>query len=329
MIGRQSSPFLPGCWVEVKTWPEIRATLDRNGMYEALPFMPEMLPFCGRRFRVSKRLERTCEEIDGTMRRIRNVVFLEDLRCNGTDHAGCQKGCLIFWKEAWLRRVSRKSEPNSTIEPQPIDDYPFPCKASDDQYICQSTELVQATSYLSVFDIRSYIRDIRARTYSPLQLLRILSYAVFLRFRRVLTGRSHRFVAGCQSKTPRNVLNLQPGELVKVRTREEIASTLDKDGKNRGLAFTVEMLPFCGGTFRVLRRLERMIQESTHRIVTLQDTVILENVTCDGCHILRGGCPRANYHFWREAWLERVHSGAALSPASSAGDCEPQAALVK
>ena len=40
--------------VEVRSRDEILATLDQRGEFEALPFMPEMLQFCGRRFRVDK-----------------------------------------------------------------------------------------------------------------------------------------------------------------------------------------------------------------------------------------------------------------------------------
>jgi hypothetical protein len=52
-----------------------------------------------------------------------------------------------------------------------------------------------------------------------------------------------------------------------------------------------------------------MIQEESRKLISLKGTVILENVTCDGCHILRGGCPRENFHFWRESWLRRVDEG--------------------
>jgi hypothetical protein len=101
-------------------------------------------------------------------------------------------------------------------------------------------------------------------------------------------------------------MNLQPGEWVKVKTPEQIAETLNKDGKNRGLMVTTEMLSFCGAAFRVLKRLNKMIHEPTRKLIDVENTVILENALCDGCHILRGGCPRGNYHFWREIWLERV-----------------------
>jgi hypothetical protein len=150
------------------------------------------------------------------------------------------------------------------------------------------------------------LRDIRAKTYSAGELVRILSRALFLRLRCLASKRSYRFLEGTLTRTPRESLNLKPGEWIRVKATEEIARTLNKEGKNRGLAFTVEMLPFCGGRFRVLKRLEKMIHEPTRRLISVDGTVILENVTCDGCHILRGGCPKNNYHYWREVWLERV-----------------------
>ena len=296
--------FLPGTVVEVRHWEEIAATLDQNGTFESLPFMPEMLRYCGRRFTVSKRLERTCEETEGGMRRIRDTVFLEQLRCAGLAHGGCQKGCRIFWKEAWLKPLDSRSASDGE---RPAKLFPYSVELHG-QFICQSTELILATSPIPPWDLWMYARDLRSRTYSPSQLLRILCFAFFLRLRHLLTGKSYRFVEGRQVKTPSLQLDLHPGELVRVRSEKEIVSTLDQQGKNRGLAFTVDMLPFCGREYRVLRQLDKMIQEPTGKLIGMENTVILEGVTCKGCHILRGGCPRDNFHFWREIWLERVSS---------------------
>jgi len=92
--------------VEVLSEEEILRTLDAKGRLDALPFMPEMLQYCGKRFRVYKRADKTCDTIDNAgSRRMRGAVHLEDLRCDGAAHGGCQARCLIFWKEAWLRRV--------------------------------------------------------------------------------------------------------------------------------------------------------------------------------------------------------------------------------
>lgn len=297
--------FEAGDVVEVLPWNELLQTLDSAGSLEGLPFMPEMLAYRGKKLIVTKRLERTCEDIEGSMRRIRNVVFLNDLRCDGSAHGGCQKGCTLLWKDAWLRGPSSATDEVPVCSERPVE-YPFPYAFADQRYSCQSTELLRASSRLSPFDLGSYIRDIRAKTYSPRELAKILWRALVHRIRSRVAGKSHRFLEGPCSKTPRESLGLEAGEWVRVKSADEIARTLNKQGKNRGLAFTVEMLPFCGRTFRVLRRLEKMINEPTRRLIRVEGTVILEGVTCDGCHILRGGCPKNNYHYWREVWLERV-----------------------
>jgi hypothetical protein len=305
MAGGKNRPLVAGATVQVRQWLQIAATLDQNGSLDGLPFMPEMRSFCGQSFVVSKRLERTCEEVQGDMRRIRNVVFLDNLRCDGSAHGGCQKGCLIFWKEAWLQREAtvalnswRNDGGNTMKSPQ--------SKLADGRYICQSTELRCATSQLSILDFGMYLRDLRARTYSTRELSFNLLYALYLRLRQLWTGKSYRVMEGPRDRTPVEVLALQPGEWVQVKTPREIEETLDRNGKNQGLAFTVEMESFCGRKFRVLRRLDKMIQERTQKLVEVNHTVILDGVTCDGRHILRGGCPRNNYHFWREIWLRRT-----------------------
>src|SRR5438105_7089844 len=98
-----------GDWVEVRSAAEILATLDKRGRLDALPFMPEMLQYCGKRFRVIKTAHKTCDTI-GTYkgRSMVNAVHLEGLRCDGEAHGGCQARCLLFWKEQWLKPVTKR-----------------------------------------------------------------------------------------------------------------------------------------------------------------------------------------------------------------------------
>src|SRR5579863_1131983 len=95
-----------GEWVEVRSREEILSTLDGRGRLEDMPFMPEMFQYCGSRFRVFKRAHKTCDTVNRTGgRRVRSAVHLDGVRCDGGGHGGCQAACLIFWKEAWLKRV--------------------------------------------------------------------------------------------------------------------------------------------------------------------------------------------------------------------------------
>lgn len=100
------------------------------------------------------------------------------------------------------------------------------------------------------------------------------------------------------------VLNLKPGELVEVKSEAEIMATLDEKGRNKGLGWMCNMRKFCGQRFRVYKRLERIILESTGEYRNVKNTVLLEGVLCDGEEWY--GCDRSCFHFWREAWLRRV-----------------------
>ena len=75
-----------------------------------MPFMPEMLKFCGKKFRVGAVAHKTCDVANKTGgRRVRNAVHL-GIRCDGSSHGGCQAGCLLFWKTDWIKRVNRRTD---------------------------------------------------------------------------------------------------------------------------------------------------------------------------------------------------------------------------
>src|SRR5437867_12743052 len=75
--------YRAGDWVEVRSADEILASLDERGCLEGLPFMPEMLHYCGRRFRIFKSAHKTCDTIATYQsRRMANAVHLEGLRCS-------------------------------------------------------------------------------------------------------------------------------------------------------------------------------------------------------------------------------------------------------
>ena len=128
--------------------------------------------------------------------------------------------------------------------------------------------------------------------------------SVLLRI-RILLGRERRNkFRGDLRRTPAISLDLQPGDFVKIKTKEEILRTLDRLGRNRGLEFTPEMEKYCGKTFHVLKRLDRMITDQGV-MRQISNTVLLEGVTCDGK--AHGGCPRNCFCLWREIWLERAN----------------------
>jgi hypothetical protein len=101
------------------------------------------------------------------------------------------------------------------------------------------------------------------------------------------------------------VLNLQAGELVEVRSLDEIQATLDANGKLKGLDFMAEMIPYSGKRLRVRKRIELLRLENTNppEVRKIRNTVILHAAICDGSGV---ECGRCCHFMWREAWLKRV-----------------------
>lgn len=286
----------------VRSLGEILSTLDANAQCEGLPFMPEMIPYCGRTFRVYRRADKTCVEGVG-IKQMRDAVFLEGLRCDGSAHEGCQRGCLFFWKEAWLKPGPATPPEAETTAEGAAAIASLPTRHND-RFYCQSTELAKATSDLPPGRLRIYWRDLRIGELTWLKFFYILWLALTNRLWRLLHGRGFYQVSGEQEKTLTAELNLQPGEWVEVKSLAEIQATLDAQGRNRGLSFEPEMVRHCGRRYRVATPVRSIIAETTGKMVQLNNTVILDGLICQG--ICVKNCPRANYFYWREIWLRRV-----------------------
>ena len=192
-----------------------------------------------------------------------------------------------------------------------------PPALGEGRYACQATELLRAApERISPWDARQYLEDVRSGNSGALATLRTVCVGLFNEYqgfsRRVLPrplrikdGRRYPFIEGNRKRTPFEALNLQPGELVRVKSKEEIVKTLDTHNANRGMSFDGEMVRYCGREARVLRRVEQIIDEKSGRMQHLKTPcVVLESVTCTGRYHRQ--CPRAIYPYWREIWLERV-----------------------
>jgi hypothetical protein len=335
-----------GDWVEVRSKEEILRSLDKNGRFEELPFMPQMFQYCGKRFRVVKRAHKTCDTTAVKMveRRLADAVHLE-LRCDGKAYGGCQAACLIFWKEAWLRQVKEEARAGE-ISPRGGDeqvneaycgeeDVWKATRVQDHQpgeeptYSCQATRLPYFTTPLRWWDVRQYVEDYASGNVTLGRILCGFIYVCYYHFtlaRRNRLGGPARWVydqfqallggvpfprrkgsipAG--QPTPVCALNLQTGELVQVKSYKEILATLN-GVQNRGMNFDAELVPYCGGVYRVKARVERFINEKSGRMASMKTpAVMLENVWCQARYSdCRMFCPRAIYPWWREIWLRRV-----------------------
>jgi hypothetical protein len=76
------------------------------------------------------------------------------------------------------------------------------------------------------------------------------------------------------------------------------------------MKFDAEMVPYCGGVYRVLKRVNKIVNERTGAMLEMKTpSIILDSVVCQAryseCRLF---CPRSVYSYWREIWLEKVES---------------------
>jgi hypothetical protein len=297
----------PGDLVQVKSPNEILQTLDSDGALDRLPFMPEMLHFCGKRFRVARRVLKTCSYgTDSTMLAFnrQDVVVLDGVRCSGEDHDSCPKHCLIFWREAWLDKVEHDAyQPGPDLTDSTELRSRLKTKVGPTRYFCQAGELLNAAHVLSRKErFLTIVDDVRAGNCTALQMSRWIAIWLFWRIRRVFLGQ---FGKGPGKSTASHALNLQAGEIVEVKSMESITATLNEKARNRGLWFSPDQRLLCGKQCRVFRRLDKLIVDGTGEIRKLRNTVFLEGSMCSCAHVAFGGCPRNEYVYWREDWLRR------------------------
>jgi hypothetical protein len=280
-------------------------------------------------------------------RRLHRTVHLET-RCDGGAHDGCQAACLLYWKEDWLKPIGDPEDLETAeipVLPNPgRDDRPLakctendirdrvkvrPTEDESPKYICQMTQIPFATTPLAWWDPRQYLQDYLSGNVSLGRLVRGLIFWIYYGISEagIGVGRPMRWLYDKISPifggsifprqrggipegrmTPTQTLNLQPGELVRIKTHEQILQTIDSSNRNRGMYWDAELAPYCGKTFKVRDRVTKIIGERTQEMVYMKTPCIaLESVVCQAkyspCRVF---CPKQMFPYWREIWLERV-----------------------
>jgi hypothetical protein len=189
-----------------------------------------------------------------------------------------------------------------------------------------------ATQPLAWWDVRQYFFDVVTGNHSLGRVLRVLTLAALRRILpRVPIGYRiamkfndwmHLWLSGRPSpalnagvaygmRTPTGRHDFQSGDYVRIKLQREIEQTLNQKSRNRGLLFdSEEMAPYCGQVFKVRKRVTRIIEERTGKMLRMgEPCIMLDGVVCNAEYARnRLNCPRAIPSFWREIWLERAQS---------------------
>ena len=175
---------------------------------------------------------------------------------------GCQAGCLLFWREEWLRPASdtQRPAPATTDEAALAILTPKTGTTNDrgeSVYRCQATDILRASRPLSKYDPRQYVRDLTSGNVTLRVFLvglavfvfkqyQLMTQRVLPRWLRIRGGKPYPFYQGTGTGARTPVDDVAPGQLVEVRQKDEIMSTLSPENRNRSMWFDPEMIPYCG-----------------------------------------------------------------------------------
>ena len=306
--------FQRGSMIRIRRADQILATLDEHGMLGGIPFVPQMVEYCGRLAKVQSKAGAVCASNQETaIRRMDDTYVLEVPRCNGHSKVACDAGCTLLWKEAWLEAAygsdSRDVPSSSEVSHQAaVAEITRLNEAAAGRFgnsagrcVCQATELWRSSAPMPVYDVGQYLREQQSNRTSWRGIFGALSETFATKVKKVIRRRET--VAGTLRKTPSTDTKLAANDLVRVKTQEQIEATLDRQGRNRGLWFDPEMLQFCGRTMRVSRVIEQVIDESSGELRKFRHpTVVLEEEGCSG--LSHRFCSRRALFYWRAVWLE-------------------------
>jgi hypothetical protein len=304
--------LLVGDCVEVKSWPEIRATLDEQGCLDHLPFMPEMLAMCGRRAVVFRCMHRLFDyRKSRRMRHMDGAVLLAGATCDGARHGGCEAGCHAIWKATWLRKVEWRSDAEGAAkaigQSSPLADIQVLQPGTQGpRYACQLTALHAASHPLEDAGALDVMRPLVSGNVAPAAFVVGWLTHLFNEVQHLRHGVAFpAFETGVVPTGARTgEAALAAGDPVVVRSSAEIRSTLDDRFMHRGLWFEPDMLKHCGRRLVVEANVSKLIDVVTGEMRAMKTPAFrLQDVHFSGERQLFN----AQYEplLWRSAWLRR------------------------
>jgi hypothetical protein len=122
--------------------------------------------------------------------------------------------------------------------------------------------------------------------------------------------------SGTERADPDGALQIKPGTLVRVKSQDEILSTLDRRAVCGGVSFIGEhMRQYCGSVFVVDKCIKCFYDEKDSCYAQLENTFALAGVYCggrqpEGSRVCDRGCAL----FWKGEWLEPLANATAARP---------------
>jgi len=325
--------------VRVLPYDRISKTLDENDCHGGLLFMPNMVKYCEREFRVLKPVRWIFDERNKEMLSCRDIIVLSGPVCDGEgmlDGKDCDRCCTLLWKTAWVKSTSQTfgdgrsqaecrkgkivprqrsfpsitsvepmGETSTSKRPSNMDNASSNQEkeaAMTREFACQYTCLDRLGHKFSV--VEKYWQ--LALRIPPALRRRLSKYSMLLLGRRInelpIDTGDHR---GDGEKPLK--MDLASGDIVHIKPYGQIACTLNRMAKYKGLNFLPGMKRYCGQESTVLKKPRYVLDGGGKVIRECKDIVILNGLYCNGKGLVSDeGCDRCCLYYWKRDWLEKV-----------------------
>ena len=294
--------LLVGDVVQVRSLNDIKATLDADGCLDGLPFMDEMAPACGQRFRVYRVIDKVYDYgRSRLMRRLDDCVLLLEQRCDGSAHDACEAACYVIWKVQWLAVPGAVSVGIAELPAAGSS-----ALASPERRLrqgCQYTQLSAASRPMHPASLHGLLGPVVVGNIGVRAFLTALGTRAFNAFQAWRGGAPYPAKPTPSDDKSIRGQPLQSGDWVRIKLPHELARAMDRNSKNRGLWFDRDMLKHAGQRYRVRGRIDKIIDVNSGKIMAMKTPCIaLEGVHYSG--EFQGFGEQHDYLYWREAWLE-------------------------
>lgn len=102
-------------------------------------------------------------------------------------------------------------------------------------------------------------------------------------------------------------VTIRRGDIVKVRSKEEIWSLLDEQEKYKGCPFMENMFDLCEKEYKVLKEVSYFYDENKQKLCKCKDLFILKGAHCSGRkRLYLELCDLNCFFFWHRDWLVKI-----------------------
>ncbi len=280
---RKTGTFCVGEIVRVRSRAAIIASFDSTEGLDGLIFTRQMAESCGRTFRVSKVGRTLFDEHKHRNCRPRAPFYiLEHSICDGNADGSqpvCDHSCFFLWHADWLECLDGSGILSPNVSVVDIPDGSPTCQLRHIDRVSLQNSWLNETRQKWIRKLRWYRRRLLSSLHSEDGALRI---------------------------TREEQDEIKAGDIVRVKSRDEINPTLDLHRKTRGCTFQTEMYEHCGMEYRVLKKIGHFFDEASRKTRKCKNTYLLEGCCCTGSGTYLGTCDRNCFFFWQRQWLDKV-----------------------